>query len=80
MLRAAAEEVGLNADDMQRDVEAGRYTAAVKEQVEEAYALGINGLPTYILNDKYALVGAQPFEVFKQALERLAAVADDGSK
>ncbi len=71
VLRAAAEEAGLNADDMQREVEAGRYTAAVKEQVEEAYALGINGVPTYILNDKYAIVGAQPYEVFQQVLARL---------
>lgn len=73
VLRAAAQEAGLNADEMQRLVEAGRYTAAVKEQVEEAYALGITGVPTYVLNDRYAIVGAQPYEVFEQALERLAA-------
>ena len=78
VLRAAAEEAGLDANDMQREVEAGRYTATVQGQVEEAYALGITGVPTYVLNDRYAIVGAQPYEVFQQALERLTAVADDG--
>ena len=29
------------------------------------------GVPTYILNDKYAIVGAQPYEVFKRATARL---------
>jgi len=79
VLRAAAEEAGLDPDDMQREVEAGRYTAAVKEQVEEAYALGINGVPTYVLNERYAIVGAQPYEVFQQALARLATKPDDGA-
>jgi len=80
VLRAAAEEAGLNADDMQREVDAGRYTATVQGQVEEAYALGITGVPTYVLNDHYAIVGAQPYEAFQQALKQLAAAADDGSK
>lgn len=79
VLRAAAEEAGLNADDMQREVEAGQHTAAVKAQVEEAYALGITSVPTYILNDKYAIVGAQPYDVFRQALARLVAEAEDGA-
>jgi len=29
-------------------------------------------VPTYVLNDRYAIVGAQPYEVFQRALERLA--------
>lgn len=80
VLRAAAQEAGLDADEMQHVVEAGIYTAPVKEQVEEAYVLGITGVPTYILNDRYAIVGAQPYEVFQQALERLAIEADSDAK
>jgi predicted DsbA family dithiol-disulfide isomerase len=72
VLRDAAEEAGLNADEMQGQVEAGRYTAEVAGQVEQAYQLGISGVPTYVLNHRYALVGAQPYEVFKRALAQLA--------
>ena len=37
VLRSAAEEVGLNADEMQRDVESERYKINVEEQVKWAY-------------------------------------------
>lgn len=77
VLRAAAEEVGLDAEAMQRETEAGKYRAAVDEQVAEAYALGVTGVPTYILDDRYAIVGAQPYEVFQQAVARLEAEAGD---
>ena len=70
-LRSAAEEVGLNADEMQRDVTNGKYTEGVAEQVQWAYQIGVSGVPTYVINDRYALVGAQPYEVFKNALGQI---------
>ena len=33
--------------------------------------IGVTGLPAYVLNDRYAIVGAQPYEVFVQALEQI---------
>jgi predicted DsbA family dithiol-disulfide isomerase len=72
VLRDAAVQVGLDADEMQREVEAGRYTAAVNSAVKVAQQFGVTGVPTYVLNDRYAIVGAQPYEVFLQALEQIA--------
>lgn len=71
VLRAAAEEVGLNADEMQTEVESGKFTAYVEELVRWAYQIGVSGVPTYVINDRYGIVGAQPYEVFKQALEEI---------
>ncbi|MCZ2127985.1 MAG: DsbA family oxidoreductase [Anaerolineales bacterium] len=71
-LRAAAEEVGLNADDAQSIVESGEYTAEVAEQVKHAQAIGVTGVPTYVINDQYAIVGAQPYEAFQNALAQIA--------
>jgi predicted DsbA family dithiol-disulfide isomerase len=71
VLRAAAEEVGLDADEMQREVDGGKYTANVVEQVNWAYQIGVSGVPTYVINDRYAVVGAQPYEVFKNALAQI---------
>ncbi len=71
VLREAATEAGLDADEMQREVEAGKYTANVEEQVQQAYQMGVSGVPTYVINHKYAVVGAQPYEVFKRALDKL---------
>jgi predicted DsbA family dithiol-disulfide isomerase len=71
VLRSAAAEAGLDADEMQRDVDGGKYTANVAEQVQWAYQIGVSGVPTYVINDRYALVGAQPYEVFKNALAQI---------
>ena len=71
VLRAAAEEVGLDGADMQQVVESGTYTAEVAGQVQQAQLIGVSGVPTYVINDRYAVVGAQPYEVFKRALDQI---------
>lgn len=70
-LHSAAEEAGLNADEMQNDVGSEKYTADVVDKVRWAYQIGVTGMPTYVINDRYAIVGAQPYEVFKDALEQI---------
>jgi predicted DsbA family dithiol-disulfide isomerase len=77
VLRSAAQEAGLDDEAMQRDVESGKYTESVNEQVQWAYQIGVSGVPTYVINDRYALVGAQPYEVFKNALEQIANQQDE---
>ena len=71
VLQEAAEEVGLDPDEMQVATESGRYRAIVDEKIHQAHSLGISGVPTYIINDQYVIVGAQPYEVFTQTLEKL---------
>jgi predicted DsbA family dithiol-disulfide isomerase len=71
VMRSVAEEVGLDADEMQHEVESGHYAADVDEQVRTAYQIGVSGVPTYVINDRYAIVGAQPYEVFKNALMQI---------
>jgi predicted DsbA family dithiol-disulfide isomerase len=71
VLRSAAEEVELDADEMQREVGNEKYTANVADQVRWAYQIGVTGVPTYVINNHYAIVGAQPYEVFKNALEQI---------
>jgi predicted DsbA family dithiol-disulfide isomerase len=76
VLRSAAEELGLEADEMQREVENERYLATVVDEVRWAYQIGVTGVPTYVINNRYAIVGAQPYEVFKNALEQIAKQED----
>ena len=77
VLRSAAEEAGLDADEMQRDVQNEKYTAKVVDQIRWAYQIGVTGVPTYVIDNRYAIVGAQPYEVFKSALEQIANQKDD---
>ena len=71
VLHATTDAVGLNADEMQQIVESGHYTDYVAEQVRWAQQIGVTGVPTYVINDRYAIVGAQPYEVFKNALAQI---------
>jgi predicted DsbA family dithiol-disulfide isomerase len=71
VLRSAAQEVGLDAADLQRVVDSGQYTDNVAEQVQQAYRIGVSGVPTYVINQRYAIVGAQPYEVFERALKKI---------
>lgn len=71
VLRSAAQGAGLDGEAMQREVESGKYTESVNRQVQWAYQIGVTGVPTYVINDRYALVGAQPYEVFKNALAQI---------
>ena len=63
--------MGLDPDETQRLTDEGRYRQAVDDGMAEAVALGVSGVPTYILENRYAIVGAQPYEVFRQVLDRL---------
>ena len=71
VLRAAAEEAGIDPDAMQTAVSGGRYTGVLDEHIRQAEAWGITAVPTYILNGEVEIVGAQPYAVFEQALASL---------
>jgi len=71
VLRSAAQEVDLDGDELQKAVENDKYRDNVEEQVRRAYQIGVTGVPTYVINDRYAIVGAQPYEVFQNALEQI---------
>jgi predicted DsbA family dithiol-disulfide isomerase len=71
VLRAAAEDVGLNADLMQRLTESGAYNATLEKWTIKAQDLGIEDVPTYVFNDNYAVVGVQPYEVFQLVLAQM---------
>jgi predicted DsbA family dithiol-disulfide isomerase len=71
VLHAAAQEAGLDAEEMQREVEAEKFMATVVDKVRWAYQIGVTGVPTYVINNRYAIVGAQPYEAFQSALEQI---------
>ena len=71
VLRVTAQEFGLNADEMQQLVTSNQYTLLVEDQVRWAQQIGVTGVPTYVIDNRYAIVGAQPYEVFKNALTQI---------
>lgn len=67
VLAAIAHELELN-EDMQRWFESGAETEVVREEDRSARQLGISGVPFFIFEQRYAVSGAQPVDVFVRAL------------
>lgn len=72
VLADIAEETGLDRQSALDVLESNRYGADVKGDIGEAAALGVQGVPFFVLNRKYAISGAQPDELFRSALEKAA--------
>jgi predicted DsbA family dithiol-disulfide isomerase len=51
---------------------------AVRADIDEARALGANGVPFFVIDQKYGISGAQPAEVFLRALQQAQAAAHRG--
>lgn len=69
-LAKLAAEVGLDQQESLAMLASDEYTQAVHADVEEGQKLGIQGVPFFVINRKYAVSGAQPTEVFLSALEK----------
>jgi len=65
-----ATETGLDQEEVTIALETNRYAAKVMEDVEEARQLGISAVPFFVFERKYAVIGAQDVEVFKQTLQK----------
>lgn len=69
-LRSLATEVGLAEDEVSAVLATNQYAREVRADEEEARALGIHGVPFFVLANRYAIEGAQPAELILSALER----------
>jgi predicted DsbA family dithiol-disulfide isomerase len=72
-----AEECGLDGQALQQALESGRHAQRVEEQMEWARREGIGGVPTFIFDGRFALEGAQGYDVFKSVTERILARRGD---
>lgn len=75
-LVAAAEEVGLDGDEVTMKLEDGADLDAVKADIAHAGRMGITGVPTVVVENKFAISGAQTSDVLVDALRRIAAELD----
>lgn len=69
ILSAIATEVGLEKVAVQEVLaDDSRYLEEVRQDENEAYQFGISSVPYFVLDQKYAIQGAQPMEIFIKAL------------
>jgi predicted DsbA family dithiol-disulfide isomerase len=60
--------INLNPVNFAAALAQGKYEPELKRTQEEASIFGIQSTPTFIINNKFAIVGAQPINAFKEAL------------
>ena len=71
VLQALAAEVGLNTKDFELILASEGFNEQVNADVEMAHQYGLTGVPALIFAEHYLVIGAQPYQVLKQVVERV---------
>ena len=66
------ESVGLDKEEARNILHSDKYVQAVRQEQNNFKQMGITSVPTFIINDKYALTGGQPSDSFIQALKQIS--------
>jgi predicted DsbA family dithiol-disulfide isomerase len=77
VLTKLAGEAGLDAAGVAQALDSTESLDAVVELAEQGRAMGIQGVPFFILLGKYGVSGAQPPEFWHEALPKIAAEATE---
>lgn len=79
-LAELGEEVGLDADEVRDAYEDESYEEAVESDITRARMLGVNGVPYFLFEEKYAVSGAQSADVFANVLEQVLTLRESGEE
>ena len=66
------ETVGLEVEELRQAIESNRYGAVIDENRQIAGSAGIDAIPAHVFARRYLVLGAQPYEVLKQVVDRVA--------
>jgi predicted DsbA family dithiol-disulfide isomerase len=71
VLRKEAAAVGLPPDEVEDVLGGDRYRDRVEASTRQAYGVGANAVPAFVLDRRLLVLGAQPVQVFEQAFGQL---------
>lgn len=74
-LVGVAEDLGLDTEKFRKDMNSGPIAEAVARDFSEGQQIGVTGTPAFIVNGR-PIMGAQPTEVFVEAIEEAAEAAE----
>lgn len=64
-------QAGLDITEIEAVLQSDTYAKEVKEDILEAQSIGVQGVPFFVLDNKYAVSGAQHVETFVKTLEKV---------
>lgn len=70
VIEEIATSVGINSNEVKGMLASDAFSYEVKQDEMEARNIGVRGVPFFVVDDKYAISGAQPSEVFLQTLQK----------
>jgi predicted DsbA family dithiol-disulfide isomerase len=62
---------GLDEKETLSAVRDGRYASRLNEIRKEGHLLGLTGIPLFVIENKYQIIGAQPMETFRSYLDKI---------
>jgi predicted DsbA family dithiol-disulfide isomerase len=68
----AAASVGMDAAVVARLLESDADKATIREEIDTANRIGVRGVPCFIIDQKYAVMGAQTADVLADAIRQTA--------
>jgi predicted DsbA family dithiol-disulfide isomerase len=71
-LISLAVEAGLNAEEVRTMLAGTEFSDDVNRDIYEANQVGARGVPFFVFDNKYAVSGAQPSELFLQVLNKVS--------
>lgn len=71
VLLAEAEAAGLDLDEAREVLRTDRYADVVARETEAALEAGANGVPAWVVDERFLVPGAQPEEVFERVFGKL---------
>jgi predicted DsbA family dithiol-disulfide isomerase len=79
VLAEIAAEAGLDAGFVRARLAAGTDHAAIEQEEQQAYGMGVSGVPFFVLAGKWAVSGAQETEAFVRAIDLVVAELAKGA-
>lgn len=70
VLEEISTSIGIDTDEMKNLLNSDAFGYEVKQDEMEARNIGVTGVPFFVIDDKYAISGAQSSETFLQTLEK----------
>ncbi|MFT3948381.1 MAG: DsbA family oxidoreductase [Agriterribacter sp.] len=70
VLKELGKDIGLDDTEVEEMLNSNAYTKSVQHDIKEAAQIGVRGVPFFVFNRKFAVSGAQPPEIFGQALQQ----------
>ena len=75
VLEELAQQTGLPTEHFDAVLQSPVYDAEVSADVDLAHQYGLDAVPALVFNNKYLVMGAQPYDVLRRVVEKVQAEA-----